>query len=353
MSIDFSALKNEPRLLLEAELRPIQGGRFQPTGFPDLGAANYTMSDGTEMLLIESPQSMANRLESVCWDSATNDLVDLLKGLPYIQVRKKSTEAGKADDKALTNSILEAHRLNSPYILEGGDKTFFDHLKQELEGNSENGPDVGFGPVDIQHLASVVFKYDPNTVLHGLFLAKKELAGGRFKLPRLLSAFIEAKGVRPVESGGVKNDRVNPAGETKLGYGNVPFHRAEYVAENITAFFNIDLAGLRGYRLGGAAEALLIALALWKIQRFLEVGLRLRTACDLDFVALRVTRPKNFLVPSTADLSAALPKYIVDCRSLFANPAITEVTWSPPIEKSSKKKNEEENSESSEDQEDQ
>ncbi len=35
----FSSLQNEPRLLIEAELKPVQGSRFQPTGFPDLGAA--------------------------------------------------------------------------------------------------------------------------------------------------------------------------------------------------------------------------------------------------------------------------------------------------------------------------
>jgi len=31
-----SALANQPRLLIEVELQPIQGDRFQPTGFPDL-----------------------------------------------------------------------------------------------------------------------------------------------------------------------------------------------------------------------------------------------------------------------------------------------------------------------------
>jgi len=34
-------LKGVPRLLLEVELQPVQGDRFQPTGFPDLGAAIY------------------------------------------------------------------------------------------------------------------------------------------------------------------------------------------------------------------------------------------------------------------------------------------------------------------------
>ena len=32
----YNALDNHPRLLLESDLRPVQGHRFQPTGFPDL-----------------------------------------------------------------------------------------------------------------------------------------------------------------------------------------------------------------------------------------------------------------------------------------------------------------------------
>ena len=39
-------LDDHPRLLIQAKLRPIQGTRFQPTGFPDLGAATYDAPDG-------------------------------------------------------------------------------------------------------------------------------------------------------------------------------------------------------------------------------------------------------------------------------------------------------------------
>ena len=35
----FDKLKDAPRLLMEATLRPLQGQRFQPTGFADLGPA--------------------------------------------------------------------------------------------------------------------------------------------------------------------------------------------------------------------------------------------------------------------------------------------------------------------------
>src|SRR5690606_34761287 len=86
MAVDLSPLRDAPRLLLEADLRPVQGTRFQPTGFPDLGPAQYEMPDGTSMLLVESAQSMANRLEAACWDQVSNDWVEPLRGLPYVNV---------------------------------------------------------------------------------------------------------------------------------------------------------------------------------------------------------------------------------------------------------------------------
>jgi len=62
----FDQLKGVPRLLIHADLKPVQGDRFQPTGFADLGAAIYERPDGRRMLLVESAQSMANRLEHTC-----------------------------------------------------------------------------------------------------------------------------------------------------------------------------------------------------------------------------------------------------------------------------------------------
>ncbi|MEJ1973477.1 MAG: type I-U CRISPR-associated RAMP protein Csb1/Cas7u [Lacunisphaera sp.] len=72
--MDFSQLKTAPRLLITAKLTPVLGTRFQPTGFPDLGAAQYKTADGQNMLLVESAQSMANRLESVSWDAIAQRL---------------------------------------------------------------------------------------------------------------------------------------------------------------------------------------------------------------------------------------------------------------------------------------
>lgn len=289
-----------PKLLIEARLEPLQGSRFQPTGFPDLGAAVFETRNGT-CLLVESAQSMANRLEGVCWDLASNDLVPSLRGLPYIRIER--------DGKYLTSSVTESHRINSPYILEGKDKRVLDMLKSEFA-------EMNDGPIDRQKLARVLFRLDPFTLIHGVFLAKKELAGGRLRLERALSSFIEAEGVRPAASGGVKNDHVNPSGDTAKGFGNVPFHREEFTAERITAYFNLDLAQIRGYGLGEKAEALLYGMALFKIRSFLDGSMRLRTACDLalDPSEKPSTHPDGLELPELSDLEAALPALIDACR---------------------------------------
>ncbi|CBS87258.1 type I-G CRISPR-associated RAMP protein Csb1/Cas7g [Azospirillum lipoferum] len=317
MPLDLSLLATAPRLLIKAELRPLQGSRFQPTGFPNLGHAVYAAPEGIgRMILVESAQSMANRLETVCWDEAADDWQAPLAGLPLVKV---------VDDKGefVTNSVLEAHRLNSPYILEGKDKSVFTLLKEELAAMEE-------GRVDLRKLARVVLKLDTNALLHGLFLAKKDLAGGRLRLPRALSAFIEAEDAREAVSGGVKNDIVNPSGDAAKGFGNVPFAREEWVAKHIFAYFNLDLHQIRAFGLGTAVEALLIALALYKIRRFLDGSLRLRTACDLGLVDKpEVTAPKAFVLPALADLEEALPGLIgaVAAEGLFNDPPALTVTW--------------------------
>jgi len=325
-----------PRVLMEADLRPVQGDRFQPTGFPDIGAATYTLPDGTEKLLVESAQSMANRLEAVCWDEAADDLVGALRGLPYVRIG--------LGEYGVTSTLLEFHRLNSPYLweLDGDDRlrAFQDSVYADLgvsgrrprRGETAQAAEEGVevpGVVDVRRLARAALKCDPNSIIHGVFLEK---IAGRFRLPRMLSAFIEATGVNPAESGGVKFDRVFPEKDTQRGissdrgFTNVPFSRTEFVADRITAYFNVDLALLRSYGLGRDPERLLTVLALWKVRRFNEVGLRLRTACDLECTRLRCTRPDGVEIPRLAELEEEIRTSIERCRSRFADPAVTEVS---------------------------
>lgn len=311
--MDFKLLKEYPRLLIEADLIPIQGTRFQPTGFPDLGAATYKLpGEKTTMLLLESAQSVANRLETSIWDEVNQDVVAPLKGISYVLV--------KQNGNVLTNSLLEAHRLSSFYILESKDRTFAEKLTKELDIKDDS-------PVNFHNLAQVLARYDINSLLHGIFIAKKEIASGRFKLARALSGFIEARNVDTVSFGGVKNDRVNSSEDAKKGGGNVPYHKEEYTAEQITAYFNLDLAQIRSYRLGQSVEDLLIAIALYKIQRFLEYGLRLRTACDLECTQITVRRPDSFVIPELKTIVKTLPDMVKAAYGVFADPAVTEVNY--------------------------
>ena len=190
------------------------------------------------------------------------------------------------------------------------------------------------GVVNLRRLAAVCFKYDPNSLVHGVFLEK---IAGRLRHPRALSSFIEATGVGRADSGGVKFDRALPkpsvAGvDAKGGYGNVPFHRTEFTAQAITAYFSIDLAQLRGYGLGDDATRLLITLSLWKVRSFLDSTMRLRTACELEVkgdAPVVSTRPKDkpFALGSAAELAAELKGLIAKCKPKFASPAQTVLTW--------------------------
>lgn len=307
-------LPASPRLLLQAELSPVQGRRFQPTGFPDVGAGVYTLPNGKEQLLVESAQSVANRLEAACWDEATNELVTVLNGLSYVRVND-------ANGHLLTTSVQEAHRLNSPYI----ERTEF--FERDLKGA------IAFDetkPMDRTRLVAALARFDIGCLLHGVFL---ESIAGVLRVPRALSGFIEADGVSRVNTGGVKNDRVQPSkdeegGRTAAeGFGNVPFHRTEFVAERTIAYFNLDLEQLRGYRLGVEMERLLLALALFKVQRFLATGLRLRTACDFSASLLVVKAPADFRVPTIDEVTAALPELIGESKTHFAPSPITRTTF--------------------------
>lgn len=303
MSTYLGRLQNSKRLLFEIPLVPVQGHRFQPTGFPGLGAATFQTSKGP-CLLVESAQSMANRLELTCWDETSNDLKSELAGLSHVRVLRNGN--------FLTDSILEAHRINSPYLLENSDKTFFNRLKSELNV-------LATGPVDRRKLSEVLFKYDIGSLLHGVFLAKKDLAGGRLRVARALSAFIEADGVQIAASGGVKNDHVHPGkveGDPKSHFGNIPFARDEFTADRIILYVNLDLSQIRGYGLGENETTLLVLLALYKLRSLLSGELRLRTACDFKTLESQVqaTSPEGFKLPEIAELCEPLEQAIDACR---------------------------------------
>ena len=340
--IDALLAANAPtRLLIEADLKPIQGSRFQPTGFPSLGAAVFTAKDG-EHLLVESAQSMANRLEATIWDDANGDLIPAARGLSYVQV----TVTQPNGTTIPTNSITESHRLASAYILKSSHPSAkaFQKIFEDVEDSK-----------DRKKFVEKLLAYDINSLLHGAWLS--QLGKGRLRLARALSSFIEASGIHLAASGGAKNDHVDSTtkketddaalGSSNDGFGNVIFSRDEYTADRITAFFNLDLKQIRSYDLGNDVKKLLVALALFKVRALLDGDLRLRTACDLTVEKLTVTAPKDFALPSLAELSAALPQLIQACAGQFAG--VTCVTYVPGKKPKEDKKAESTNSDTDSD----
>jgi CRISPR-associated protein Csb1 len=286
------------------------GHRFQPTGFPDLGAAEFAAADGSKSLLVESAQSMANRLEATTWDEARADQVEQLGALPYVRVISD-------DATFLSSSRLEAHRLASAYVMNGS----IDGVKGEDWMKDRLGLAVG-RPLDYRSVARACFTLDPVSLVHGVFFARGKWPW-QPKIARAVTSFVEAYQAVPAVSGGVKRDMViNEAkeGATTEGYGMVPYHRVEYTAGTITAYFTIDHAQFRSYGLPEPATALLAALAEFEIGSLLDGGLRLRTACDLRVLDVRGSRP------DAEEAATRVAKLAADCSDALG--PVTEVVWS-------------------------
>lgn len=307
----------EGRILVECKLAPVQGKRFQPTGFPDLGPAAYTLHDKSTSVLVDSPQSVTNHLEAHCLTPDGRKFVDTLEGLSMVVAKRD-------DDSYVTNSVQEGHRLASPYILGNKKKTDVGKVFDELDAK-------GKPLADRKDYLKAIFKHDANTLLHGAWFSRT--GEGRIRIQRAVSAFIEADNASMAEYGGVKRDHVTtsvtPAGEgtgddgdgesagdASTGMGSIPYHRADYTAEAITAYFNVDTAQIRAYNLGDQERQLLESLALWKIRRFVESPFRPRTACDLmvNQDSIKVA-PDSSSLPSTGELEDRLKDLVTKCRS--------------------------------------
>ncbi|MGH9155487.1 MAG: type I-G CRISPR-associated RAMP protein Csb1/Cas7g [Acidimicrobiales bacterium] len=314
------------RQLFDVDLQPVNGSRFQPTGFPDIGAATFKrfdteMSDWVDALVVESPQSMANHLEGMAWDAAANEPTALFAGLPYVRVVH-------ADDEGyLTSSRTEAHRLASAFIKESTlDSLDMKSIIRERLGLRDDRP------VAPRSIAEAVMRLDPLCLVHGVFFAEKAVIWpGQPRIVRALSAQIEAIDVKPAHLGGVKRDHVrheiSDTGGSAEGYGTIPYHRTEYSARTIRASFNLDLAQIRSYGLGEDATALLVAIARWEIAALLDQPLRLRTACDLERPPGAIVDRSGQSLPSIESLAGEVREGIAACVGLFVGVTPMVVKW--------------------------
>ncbi len=195
------------RQLFEVPLEPVLGTRFQPTGFPDLGPALFDrpMPQGgtVQALLVESAQSMANRLKGCLWDAGEQRPAGVVGELPYVRV-------ADADGIYLTSSREEAHRLASAFVKDAviEDQTGLELIRTALDLHDDR-------PIPARQIAWAVLGLDPMCLLHGVFFADAKWPG-QPKIARALTSFIEATSVNPADNGGVKRDHVRHSlGETE------------------------------------------------------------------------------------------------------------------------------------------
>jgi CRISPR-associated protein Csb1 len=281
---------SKDRVIITANLTLANGAFLQPTGFPDIGPCIYTDSDGNRRCMVESEQSMANRLEAVCMKSP-GYWVDDLKHLPVIEVRD-------ANDHLLATNLTEPHRIASSYVLEGklngSDVKAMFTDKLGLYG--DNGASW---PLDKRgSLEKLVFALDPAALLHGFQFVVWKFVG--LRQTRLLSARLECVLAEDpeVHYGMVKFDLIEPSSQgegTNKGQSIAAKSRVVAATDGIKATFDIDLIGLKNLAVDEPQRKFLLALALWKIGALLSnkasfdarsrqtsPALRLRADCYLS-----------------------------------------------------------------------
>ncbi len=247
--------------MLEVALQPLLGDRFAPARFADVGPAEYFSPEGRTNLIVDSVPSMANRLEAVVWDEAADRYLPPLEELPFLALEHP--------EHGLVDSVTQPARAGSPYLYPLLVKTF-EKAVGKLKGQKARNA-----------LAGALLRLDPNSVLHGVFMPSFRAAPG---LPRLLTASIDARDVSAVDSKGVRFDPLDESGSAEEGKGAILYGRREYVSNQITAYFHLDLYRLRRYGFSNPAQQMLTDLAVLKVLRFLRDGLHLRAGCDLKVV---------------------------------------------------------------------
>jgi CRISPR-associated protein Csb1 len=297
---------NKHCLTLQAELEPVDGTkRFQPAGFPEIGPVTYNAPGGEEKIcIIDSAASMANHLETVCLAGGESvDLHEELEGLPYVACMTE--DGGK--QRLVCTTFTEGHRLASDYFLKAmfGDKSFREVLRQEMQLKElAKDKKYFFYPDTWGEIYKTVFRYDPNSLVHGLLFAREEI-----KISRVLTAHHEAHSAQPVRTSGVKFDKLG-----KTSSGQPIFSVDEEVADKIIATFTIDLGLIRSYGRGDcglpeASKHLLLELALWKVLRLTAHPFRFRSGCHLkrkSEVEIKWKLDDADITPATVDMKARI-----------------------------------------------
>jgi CRISPR-associated protein Csb1 len=260
----LDTLYGQDRVVITASLKLTNGHFLQPTGFPDIDACIFRDREGRRWCLVESEQSMSNRLEAVSM-KLPGVWVDDLKGLPLIGVKNE-------DGDLLATNLTEPHRVASSYVLDGkragnaGDMRALFERKLGLR----NGGD--FWPLDKRaDLEKLIFALDPSALLHGFQFVQWKFVG--LRQTRLIHARLEAELADDpeVHYGMVKWDAIEPEStrEERANKGQSIAAKSRMVPKDVTATFEIDVLALKSLSLEEDQKKFLLGLGLWKIGAFL------------------------------------------------------------------------------------
>ena len=331
-----------PCLVIRAKLEPVAGiDRFQPAGFPEIGHVVYDApraGGGTEKIcIVDSPASMANHLEAVCTDGPTAGLHPDLRGLPYVRCvtdKNDNPEPNDPLERLVCTTLTEGHRLASDYFLDGclepkwnssnGEsgwhgQGFREVLRKEFEIKEVKKDKTYFiWPDTWWSIYRTIFKYDPNSLIHGVMFAKEQI-----KITRMMTAHMEAYGASRVTRSGVKFDRLG-----KTTSGQPIFAVDDETAHSIVATFVFDLALLRSYGRGDGGnkqgltkkkKRMLLDLALWKVKKLLESPFRFRSGCLLQCNGIMWSDCSELAVPDGGyqdvdEVKVDIAKSIKECK---------------------------------------
>jgi|SRR5579883_1751170 len=198
-------------LIIQAQMGVAAGlDRFQPAGFPEVGHVIYdaprSNGQAEKVCIVDSPASMANHLEQVCL-AGENDpsLHPDLDGLPYVKcVTDRNPTVASSEvtlkeddprDRLVATSLTEGHRIASDYFLDANklgqgnrpeEEGFRDVLRREFQIVEVKKDKTYFIPPEAWWaIYSTLFKYDPNSLVHGVLFAKEQI-----KISRMLTAHL-------------------------------------------------------------------------------------------------------------------------------------------------------------------
>lgn len=346
--------KQEP-VVLFAFFEPVGGlDRFQPAGFPEVGHVIYKAprKNGAieNVCIVDSAASMANHLEALCMRGAHDfDLVEELQGMPYVRCVTGDPENGTLPPEkreVVATSLTEGHRIASTYFLagrmldgdekpeEGGTSTKAKKGKSKDRSNAAgkfetrlaaefgvvlDGSPRAHPPADRWwQVFRTIFRYDPNALVHGVLFPQWQI-----KIPRVLTAHLEAFGAARVDRAGVKFDRLG-----KTTSGQPIFAVDDATAREIRGAFILDTALVRSFGRNDGSETLglndaqkefLAALALWKIRRLCETPFRFRSGCHLK--CTRLVDESGQEITIETDIRQAIN------AAGFQDPRITDIYW--------------------------